>query len=331
METVPFTIPDQKVRQLAIGSIAGTPIRMKKALKIITPLFDPLPKPGPNDWLADHDEDGQTYEAYISQLKNYVDEKRNVIYIQPLEDIDKEFIEKLRKFTKAYYFGLEVKIRKVMHLEKMEVDNRINDSIGKRQYNATQILRHLEGKLPKDAYCMIAICMSDLYPKDEWNYVFGLASLKNRTGVFSFARYDERFFDDEDEEAKILPEKSQLLWRSASVMAHEIGHMFGLRHCIYFNCIMNGSNNLEENDRKPIFMCPVCIRKLQYNIKFEMVDRYHALADICSEFQGKFNEAAKWYKNVEKDILEAYGPHYKIKKEGPLQRCENLKKPKKSL
>ena len=41
---------------------------------------------------------------------------------------------------------------------------------------------------------MISILMSDIYPRDEWNFVFGLASLKDITGVFSFARYDENFF-----------------------------------------------------------------------------------------------------------------------------------------
>ena len=38
--------------------------------------------------------------------------------------------------------------------------------------------------------------MTDLYPRDEWNYVFGLASIRERTGVFSFARYDNRFFTE---------------------------------------------------------------------------------------------------------------------------------------
>lgn len=49
-------------------------------------------------------------------------------------------------------------------------------------------------------------------------------------------------------------------------MAHEIGHMFGLRHCIYFSCLMSGSNHLEETNAKPIEFCPVCIRKLQSNL-----------------------------------------------------------------
>ena len=34
-------------------------------------------------------------------------------------------------------------------------------------------------------------------------------------------------------------------------MTHEIGHMFGIKHCVHFNCLMNGSNHEEENDSKP--------------------------------------------------------------------------------
>jgi len=29
-------------------------------------------------------------------------------------------------------------------------------------------------------------------------------------------------------------------------MAHELGHMFGLTHCVYYNCLMNGSMNGKE-------------------------------------------------------------------------------------
>ena len=63
---------------------------------------------------------------------------------------------------------------------------------------------------------MIGVCLSDLYPKDEWNFVFGLASIKNRIGVFSFARYDERFYGD----SKYEVDYDRILWRSISVMVH---------------------------------------------------------------------------------------------------------------
>src|SRR2546428_10758471 len=27
---------------------------------------------------------------------------------------------------------------------------------------------------------------------------------------------------------------------------------FGIQHCIFFNCLMNGSNHLDESDRRPL-------------------------------------------------------------------------------
>jgi len=45
-------------------------------------------------------------------------------------------------------------------------------------------------------------------------------------------------------------------------MTHEIGHMFTMKHCVYYNCLMNGSMSLEESKTRFPFYCPVCIRKL---------------------------------------------------------------------
>ena len=45
-------------------------------------------------------------------------------------------------------------------------------------------------------------------------------------------------------------------------MTHEIGHMLGIRHCIYYECGMNGSNHIRECETRPLFYCVVCFRKL---------------------------------------------------------------------
>ena len=34
-------------------------------------------------------------------------------------------------------------------------------------------------------------------------------------------------------------------------MVHELGHMFGLPHCVFFSCCMNGSNHDEESQIRP--------------------------------------------------------------------------------
>ena len=54
-----------------------------------------------------------------------------------------------------------------------------------------------------------------------------------------------------------------VLTLQSQVMTHEIGHMFGIKHCVYHNCAMNGSNHLAESDRRAASLCPICLRKLQ--------------------------------------------------------------------
>ena len=50
------------------------------------------------------------------------------------------------------------------------------------------------------------------------------------------------------------------------VLCHEATHCFGVRHCVYASCIMNGSNHLEEAESRPFSACPVDLRKLQLTL-----------------------------------------------------------------
>ncbi|XP_076154468.1 archaemetzincin-2 isoform X2 [Alosa pseudoharengus] len=157
------------------------------------------------------------------------------------------------------------------------------------------LLRFLKKRKPKDAFCIVGITMIDLYPKESWNFVFGQASLTEGMGVFSFARYDDNFYQrnyagqlKKGSKPKpgdysvfnnyyIPPITSTLLLRSCKVVSHEVGHMFGLQHCQWLQCVMQGSNHLEESDRGPLSLCPICLRKLQSSIGFKIADRYKAL------------------------------------------------------
>ena len=65
-----------------------------------------------------------------------------------------------------------------------------------------------------------------------------------------------------------------------AVMGHEITHMFGVRHCIFYNCLMNGSNHDEESATRPMHFCIVCLRKMQSNIKFDILERYHRIREF---------------------------------------------------
>lgn len=78
-------------------------------------------------------------------------------------------------------------------------------------------------------------------------------------------------------------------------MTHEISHMFGIKHCIYYHCAMCGSMHAEEAARRPMHLCPICVRKLQLNLKFDYVKRYKALLKAIVSLDNKhFQEEAQW-------------------------------------
>jgi archaemetzincin len=82
----------------------------------------------------------------------------------------------------------------------------------------------LKERLPADAFCIVAITMEDLYPESSWNFVFGQASVTERVGVYSFARYDPALYGG----ARGKDYKKLILHRSMKVLTHETGHIFGL-------------------------------------------------------------------------------------------------------
>jgi archaemetzincin len=137
-----------------------------------------------------------------------------------------------------------------------------------RQYETGWFLqRLLPERRPPAAICTFAVTMADLYPDDTWNYVFGEASLEDRVGVWSFARYFPAFWRKEE----TRDSQALALRRGLKVVVHEMGHAFGIEHCQWYGCVMNGSNSLEEMDRQPLRLCPPCLRKLQWNRGFDVV------------------------------------------------------------
>jgi archaemetzincin len=234
-----------------------------------------MPAPKPGDWLAEHPEEGQTFDQFVGAHPPQPDIHRATIYLQPLGDFYKGKgvpVERLKDFGTAF-FGMNVKILSPLPIAGSQLRTRINPFSRNRQILAPDILMLLRGRLPRDAFCLLAITMEDLYPDPSWNFVFGQASLRDRVGVFSFARYDPAFYG----EGRKRDYEQLLLRRSCKVLAHEIGHMFFLKHCTFFKCVMNGSNHLEESDARPLSLCPVCLRKLNYSIGFDVAERYRRL------------------------------------------------------
>jgi archaemetzincin len=287
--TMAFSSPDQNTTKAAIGDISRLPPKLQRAFALDPNSFEAIPQPGPDDWLAAHHEAGQTFDQFKASRPNQPTEQRKVIYLQPLGDFPPErspSMDKLREFAAAF-FAMEVKTLPRAEIEK-SFTTRVNAFTGKPQILTGDVLTYLKQYLPDDGFCLLAVTMEDLYPEPSWNFVFGQASLRERVGVYSFARYDPAFYGKE----RTSDYQAVLLRRSFKVLAHETSHMFGLAHCIYFNCLMNGSNHLAESDRRPLHLCPVCLRKLQSSVEFDVLKRYTALEKIdraCG-----FSDEADW-------------------------------------
>ncbi len=153
------------------------------------------------------------------------------------------------------------------------VHNSFADAESTQIHTEWFLRKALPRRRPPDAVTLVAVTMSDLYPGRGWNYVFGQALLRGRVGVYSLVRHFPAFWGEED----TLDARKQAIRRSLKLVTHEVGHTFGLEHCVRYRCNMNGSNSLDESDRAPLHLCPDCLAKLRWNRGFDALERYERL------------------------------------------------------
>jgi archaemetzincin len=252
----------------------------------LRPLASPLPPPRPGDWLAEHREPGQPFEEYINSRPVRKTNKLHTIYLCLVGDFT-EAEQRILKLTQDYlvvFFDCPVKVHRQIALADIPATaRRTHPTWGDRQLLTGYILHEvLKPDRPPDALAYLALTATDLWPGKGWNFVFGEASLRERTGVWSIYRNGD-------------PESDFLLClrRTLGTASHETGRILGMRHCTAYSCLMNGSNNQEESDRTPMHLCPVCLRKLSWNLGIEPIPYLTALKTFCSQ-NGQHTEAG-WY------------------------------------
>jgi archaemetzincin len=233
--------------------------------------------PQPGDWLDRFPEIHQTFEAYINSSPPRPTEQRKKIVLQPLGTFaadEQHLLRQVREHAELF-FALPVELAKALPLPSQGRRQRKESGNSWVQHRTGTILeRALLPRLPADAITYLGVTMADLYPQSSWNFVFGEASLDERVGVYSFARFLPRFTGER------RPTPVKLLRRGLAVLSHEAGHMFGITHCVRYECLMNGSNSLDELDRQRATLCPNCLHKLAWNVGFDVRARYRALGDF---------------------------------------------------
>ena len=127
------------------------------------------------------------------------------------------------------------------------------------QYNSTSIITHLnerfaalssasvEGTLEPR---LLAVIGEDLFIP-ILTFVFGEAQLNGRVAVVSYHRLaNERY--------GLPPNPGLFHDRLFKEALHELGHVFGLVHCVSQECVMHISTYVEDIDIKPAAFCDDC-------------------------------------------------------------------------
>jgi archaemetzincin len=275
----PFSLSKRTQRSIAIEEDT------QETLRAITPssdFFDRLPRPERGDWLAENEEHGQSYYDFVSTLHRKGKERcpsslSNVVLLVPIGEtlngsLGRQFLNHIQAFCRAFYCPMRVDIHPSV-LDVSSVSCRLNEH-GHKQYLTSQICTLIQDHTSSvpNIFCRLGITFEDIYPGERWNFVFGEASMVDKAGVFSLARHCPRFSDGwaisdhhrrNGAHAHLNPEETVCwLQHALRTMVHEIGHMLQLEHCIYYRCVMNGSNGHHDTAGMTSFCCPICLRKV---------------------------------------------------------------------
>ena len=122
-----FRIPNPLLRRASFDC-SGEPTLWSKSISHdYTTFYKPIPAPGPNDWLMNHKEYGQTFMEYrrygfheIQLIKGKKSQNRNpikkeVIYIAPLfykinPSFDENFITSIILFCQSYFHDMQFRL-----------------------------------------------------------------------------------------------------------------------------------------------------------------------------------------------------------------------------
>ncbi|XP_053413603.1 archaemetzincin-1 isoform X3 [Nycticebus coucang] len=168
------------------------------------------------------------------------------------------------------------------------------------------ILSFLKNNKPGDALCVLGLTLSDLYPQETWSFTFSKFLPGHEVGICSFARFSGGFLKlgastphrTLVEAATDGPETTLQdgVWaldftalgmvQCCKVTCHELCHLLGLGNCRWLRCLMQGALSLDEALRRPLDLCPICLRKLQHVLGFRLLPRYkrlHAWIRVVAE------------------------------------------------
>ncbi|UKN03150.1 archaemetzincin [Paracrocinitomix mangrovi] len=292
--TVGYVVhPDKEMSRKTVKSTdeIANDEHISRELRFLESSLDTIHKikanPIPGEWLYHNKEVQQSSQEFLHDFPDLISEKRDKIYLQPIGAMSPKQ-EEILKITADYlsvFYNATVQIEDSLSADVVPKSaRRFDDFFERDQFKTTYILDEvLKPNIPKDARAYVGFTSYDLYPNDNYNFVFGQGRIGGKVGIYSLARLGYPDFDST--QYKIC------LKRTLKLASHELGHIFGMTHCVQYECIMNGSNTLEESDSKPFYLCPIDLLKVCQAGSIDEIYRFQKLGEFWEKHGFKENKA----------------------------------------
>lgn len=142
-----------------------------------------------------------------------------------------------------------------IHVIKLNIN--IDDffSIDRKQYFSTQIIAEAIKLTNEFGGKIIMLTDVDIFVP-ALTFIFGEAQLNGKHSILSVCRLHEEFYSG-------ISNEQLLLERAIKEVLHELGHNYGLRHCIDWDCVMHASHGIEEVDIKGNTYCRKCVSMIE--------------------------------------------------------------------
>lgn len=170
----------------------------------------------------------------------------SLIRIIPLQFSSVDMLEKMLPVI-SHHFKMETTLSN-WHLDLTQFFDPVRS-----QYNANEIISELVPLAEKDDR-IVGVTDLDLFIP-VLSYIFGQAYLGGSAALVSGHRLENKRYGLNDD-PKIFAD------RLLKCILHELGHAFGLIHCLKPGCIMVSTTYVEEMDQKSDQFCKKCRSEL---------------------------------------------------------------------
>jgi len=174
------------------------------------------------------------------------------IFIVPVKFSNAQLLNNLAaELTKR--FSCKINIANL----SIDIDNSLSKERG--QYFSTGIIAEAMNLTGEFKGKIILLTDVDIYVP-VLTFIFGEAQLNGKHSIVSVCRLHEEFYSGESNDGLLLQ-------RIIKEMLHELGHNYGLLHCLNWDCVMHSSPGIEEVDIKGTTYCRSCASSVE-NFKY---------------------------------------------------------------